>query len=70
MQSVANLQSFAGAASHLSVPVSLVRRMAHTGLIPVVRVPRSSPRVDVQDVRKALQRYTYPPAQSLELKAG
>lgn len=57
---MSNVTSYKDAAERLSVPTYLVRRMARQGLIGVLEIPGAAPRVDVEEVRKALQRHTRP----------
>lgn len=69
------ITSFKDAAERLSVPTYLVRRLARLGLISVLEIPGASPRVDVDEIKLALQRHTRPPVVptgglELQCKAG
>jgi len=57
----AQYDSCQGCANRLNVPVALVRALARNGDVAVLRIPGARARVDVDEVRKALERHTRRP---------
>ena len=57
---MARYTSLKEAAQLTGVPAHLVRRMAKQGQLAILQIPGAKPRVDLEEVRRAVARFTRP----------